>query len=78
MAKEFIFTRMDQAILENGLKMFSMGMGFKSGRMVLLMKGNNLFKFRSYEFGQKNGHGKFTWKNGSYYEGNFINNIIEG
>lgn len=26
----------------------------------------------------KHGNGKFTWKNGDVYEGNFINNSIEG
>lgn len=26
----------------------------------------------------KHGHGKFTWKNNDVYEGNFINNSIEG
>lgn len=26
----------------------------------------------------KNGHGKFTWPNGSVYEGNFYDNSING
>jgi len=38
MEKEFIFIRMDQAILDNGLKMFSMDMEFKNGQTVHLIK----------------------------------------
>lgn len=40
MEKEFIFIRMDQAILDNGLKMFSMDTEFKNGQTVHLIKGN--------------------------------------
>ncbi len=40
MEKEFIFIKMDQAILDNGFRMFSMVMVFKNGQMAPLMKGN--------------------------------------
>ena len=28
--------------------------------------------------GKKNGKGKFTWSDGSYYEGDFVDGLFEG
>lgn len=37
-----------------------------------------LLTFRMHNEGSKQGKGKFTWPDGSVYEGNFENNLMEG
>lgn len=46
-------------------------------RWFFLLRVNNLL-FREHHNGLKHQKGKFTWPDGSVYEGNFKENIIEG
>ena len=76
--KESILKAMGQVILVSGMRTSSMAMAFKGGLMARHMKGITLVYTRQHCEGSKQGKGKFTWPDGSIYDGNFENNMMEG
>ena len=74
----YIIIKMDPTILDNGVMICSMAMEFKIGLMAAFILGNLSSNYRNFCEGKKNGHGKFTWPDGSIFEGELKNNTIEG
>lgn len=78
MERAFIYTKMGQNIQEIGSKICSTVLDVKSGLMGHHIKGMLFIYCRHYQNGTKNGEGRFVWKNGDVYEGNFQENMIQG
>jgi hypothetical protein len=81
MVMEFIPTQKKQNTKENGLTINSMGKEKKFGLMEQLMKVmgkySTIFK-GDYKNGKKCGKGKIKFADGSFYEGEFLQNNIQG
>ena len=39
---------------------------------------NNSKYVGNFKNSKKNGHGRYWWDDGSYYEGNFLNGVFDG
>lgn len=62
---------------DNGLMIYSTGLEKKFGKINLNMR-DNIFKGKNKEQVQKYYIGKYTWNNGTYYEGEWMNSKMNG